>query len=188
MVSSGASFTFPASSIPDLEKATPGAWVPSIGGSALYDRSGRLFEILAGSLGERPDRSSRESVEFLAASVANWALMVDNLRRRGEHARALDFLYRQVHPHLLRLARVAEDRTGNWLSPTRQLERDLAPASYRRFHECTAALEPADIREALHGCWQWFLELRARLHIGVPDDELTAELSQRLINGGDEIG
>jgi lincosamide nucleotidyltransferase len=154
----------------------------------LYDRSGTVAEVLARSIGEPPNRGSRESVEFLAASVANWALMVDNLRRRGEHARALDFLYRQVHPHLLRLARVAEDRTGNWLSPTRRLELELAPVSYRRFRECTAALGPADIRAALHRAWQWFRELRTALLIGVPDEELTAELTERLIDSGDEAG
>jgi lincosamide nucleotidyltransferase len=162
----------PAASIPDLEKTTPGAWISSIEDCVLYDRSGTVAEVLARSIGEPPNRGSRESVEFLAASVANWALMVDNLRRRGEHARALDFLYRQVHPHLLRLARVAEDRTGNWLSPTRRLELELAPVSYRRFRECTAALGPADIRAALHRAWQWFRELRTALHIGVPDEEL----------------
>jgi lincosamide nucleotidyltransferase B/F len=176
----------PAASIPELEKATPGAWISSIEDSVVYDRSGRVTEALARSIGRRPDRGSRESVEFLAASVANWALMVDNLRRRGEHARALDFLYRQLHPHLLRLARVAEGSTGNWLSPTRRLELELGPASYRRYGECTAALEPADIRAALHRAWQWFRELRAALHIGVPDEELTGELTQRLIDSGDE--
>jgi lincosamide nucleotidyltransferase len=167
------------SSIPELEQTTPAAWVASIERCALYDRSGRVSEALARSIG-CPDRRSRESVEFLAASVANWALMVDNLRRRGEHARALDFLYRQVHPHLLRLARVAEDKTGNWLSPTRRLERELGPGGYRRFRECTAALEPTDIHRALRRAWQWFLELRTVLHIGVPDDELTTELTRRL--------
>lgn len=170
----------PTSSIPRLAQMMPGTWLTSTQNCVLYDPTGALTETLTDFLDVLPDRSSAASMEFLASSVTNWLLMVDNLRRRGEHARALDFLHRQVHPHLLRLVRVAEDTTGNWLSPARRLEDDISPSSYQRFQACTTSLDPIGLANAVHHTWQWFLQLRQHLEVPVPNDELIRELDDRL--------
>jgi lincosamide nucleotidyltransferase B/F len=166
------------SSVLDLQRTVPASWLPSIDRCVLYDRTGELGSTLEEAFGVVPDRSSDESVRFLVASVANWLLMAGNLHRRGEHARALDVLGCQVHPHLLRVVRVTEDTTRNWLNPTRRLEEDLSPTNYERYRRITAALEPAAISDALVESWHWFTDLLDSTD--EPNVLLAPELRQRL--------
>jgi lincosamide nucleotidyltransferase B/F len=168
----------PLSSVPNLKETSPASWLPPIERCVLYDRTGRLTAILEESLGLPPDRASKASVRFLVASVANWLLMAHNLHRRSEYARALDVLSCQVHPHLLRLVRVAEDTTRNWLNPARRLEEDLSSSSYTRYRRITTPLEPTAIADAVIESWQWFTDLLDSTD--EPNTMLAAELRQRL--------
>jgi lincosamide nucleotidyltransferase B/F len=171
----------PLSSVAGLKKTSPASWLPSIENCVLYDRTGLLTATLEESFGLVPDRASEASLRFLVASVANWLLMADNLHRRGEYARALDVLSCQVHPHLLRLVRVAEDTTRNWLNPTRRLEEDLASSSYRRYRRTTPTLEPTAIADAVIETWRWLTDLPGSTAeiIATLDPELRHQFEQR---------
>ena len=73
------------------------------------------------------------------------------------------------------MARLLEDQTQHWLTPSRHAENDLSPEAYARFGRCVAAsLAPEHMRRALHQSWGWGGELmhglRARYGITIPDE------------------
>ncbi len=105
-----------------------------------------------------------------------------NLLERGEYARAEAFLT-LVHGHLLQAMRLVEGNSANWLSPTRSLEEDASSSSYKRYKECTAALEAEQLVRAYASTWEWARELMGELgarHALELPEALLGELDQRL--------
>ena len=73
-----------------------------------------------------------------------------------------------------------EGQTECWISPTKALEEDISPAAYRRFQECTAVLEPAELLSA-YRAWAWGNEMMDRLGRRY-EVVLPAELIERINN------
>jgi lincosamide nucleotidyltransferase len=140
------------------------AWFPSLEAAMLIDKSGEL-SLRVGRLVRRPpDMDIPERALFLCRSLMNWTLMGTNLLKRGEYARAEAFLT-LVHDHLLQALRLAEGKSANWLTPTRRLEEDLSPVSYKRFRACTAALDAEQLVCAYASSWRWSRELMGELAV-----------------------
>lgn len=144
---------------------------PSLESTLIVDKSGRLTPYLKPIIGPPLPRDMPAQMQFIADGFVNWMLFGHNVLRRGEHARALELLS-IVHRHLLHMARLAEDTTAHWLTPSRALENDLSPDAYQRFVACTAALDADALRRAYRAAWAWGDELLAALHerhgVGVP--------------------
>jgi len=155
-------FHFEGASNRSLVDAWEVASFPSLGSAVVADKDGELSRRVGRLVGPPPDLDTPERALFLCHSLANWTLMGSNLLKRGEHARAKAFLA-LLHVHLLQTARLVEDKTANWLSPSRKLEEDLSAASYERFRTCTAALDAGQLTRAYRCAWAWGRELSAKL-------------------------
>jgi lincosamide nucleotidyltransferase len=91
--------------------------------------------------------------------------------RRGELARASELLNIN-HRHLLQMARVLEDHTEHWLTPSRLAERDLSSETCARLKACSAPLDEDALRRAYAAAWAWgdemLIALRERVGIAYP--------------------
>ncbi len=133
----------------------------------VVDRTGQLREHLAFIAGLGPDRATPESLAGLWAEFLNWMLFGANVLARGERARALDILS-AVQRHLLWLARIQAGRTEHWPTPSRAVERELAPEAYARFAACTASVAPGALEQAYRAAWRWGVELARSLSETTP--------------------
>lgn len=148
----------PASQMADLKQYHDRVRFPTLEDTVIVDKTGRLAEILAPLIGPPLTHETAAEAQYLADSFLNWFLFGFNVLSRGEHARALEVL-NLVHDNLLRMARMEEGKTARWITPTKALEEEISPAAYRRYQECTAALDPAALEAAYYACWTWGTEM-----------------------------
>jgi lincosamide nucleotidyltransferase B/F len=175
-------FHFEAASNVGLVDAWETAWFPSLESAVLVDKTGELSRRVSRLVRHPPDKDTPEQALFLCRSLMNWTLMGANLLERGEYARAEAFMT-LVHGHLLQAMRLVEGNSANWLSPTRRLEEDASASSYKRYKECTAALEAEQLVPAYASTWEWARELMGELaarHALELPGALLGELDQRL--------
>ncbi len=169
--------------LPEMEellKSWQGAvHFPSVVAPLLYDETGKLAPLLKMLVGEAPRRDRAEALQSLVDNAVNWLLFGINVLERGEEARALELLS-IVQRRLLLMARVVEGRTARWHIPSRALEEELSPESYRRFVRCTAPLERQALRSAYESSWRWILDLQEVLH-----ERYGVVLAQALVEGID---
>jgi lincosamide nucleotidyltransferase len=175
-------FHFEVISNVGLVDAWESAWFPSLESAVLVDKTGELSGRMGRLVRRPPEMDTPERSLFLCRSLMNWTLMGANLLHRGEYARAQAFLT-LLHGHLLQAMRLVEGNSANWLSPTRRLEEDASASSYKRYKECTAALEAEQLVRAYASTWEWARELMGELaarHTLELPEALLGELDQRL--------
>lgn len=107
--------------------ASVGSW-PARGAAVdrmvVVDREGLLRPVLE-ALPERPViPAGPDEVADLCGRFANWLVLALHVSARGERLRAQDALAHAAR-HLLWMARLAEDSTGHWLTPSRAAEAEL---------------------------------------------------------------
>lgn len=130
---------------------------PSLERMVLLDRTGTFADTVAPLIGSLPDRGPADAAhEFLG--LVNGLLVADGCRRRGDLARALTHLT-TAQKHLLRLARVADGATNEWIAPERCLADDLSVAAFDRYAEATAWLDAEAIALGIDRSWRWGREL-----------------------------
>jgi lincosamide nucleotidyltransferase len=144
----------------------------------IVDRTGELTEHLRYISGPEPDRGTADQVSLLWRRTLNWMLFGVNVLARGERARALQVLW-WVQRSLLWFARLQEGSTVHWQTPSRNVEKDLAPETYARYIECTAGLRGADLERAYQAAWAWEKEMVQSLAVEY-DIDPQAALVQRL--------
>lgn len=152
----------PAGKMADLAQFRNRLRFPALEKTIIVDKTGRLAEALAPLIGPPLSHETAAEAQYLGDSFLNWFLFGFNVLSRGEYARALEVLS-LVHDNLLRMARILEDKTERWITPTKSLEEDISPAAYRRYQACTAALDPAALQSAYRACWAWGNEMMDRL-------------------------
>jgi lincosamide nucleotidyltransferase len=114
----------------------------------LLDRSGRLEPVLR-ALPERaaPWQSTTARIECCDRFL-NWLVLAYHLLERGELLRAWDALG-PVQRQLTWMARLAEDSTGHWLTPSRAAERELSPSTLAGLTAATSGADEPGLRAAL---------------------------------------
>jgi lincosamide nucleotidyltransferase B/F len=148
----------------------------------ILDRSGRLEPVLR-ALPERATAWTAETVQTeYCDRFANWLVLAWHLVERGELLRAWDALG-HVQRHLLWMARLAEDATGHWLTPSRAAESELSAASIAGLTAAAGAADEEGLRRALsvalaegRGHWET-LAARYGAWVSVPQallDEIAA--------------
>lgn len=148
----------------------------------VLDRRGVLARTLAALPARHPRPHTPEQVALACEPLANWLVLTRNLLERGEFLRAWDALG-HTQRHLTRIARLAEDATEHWLTPSRAAERELAPRTVTALAAATASADPDALRTALRaalaeGARHW-RTLAERHGLTVPEpllDELAAAL------------
>lgn len=144
------------------EIASVGEW-PARGAAVermlMVDRSGALAPVLRG-LPERyvPPVDSPEVITAYCDPFANWLVLAHHLAARGEDLRAWDALG-HAQRHLLWMARLAEESTAHWLTPSRGAERELSADTVAGLKAATSAASPRELTGALRAA----LELGRRL-------------------------
>src|SRR5690606_5425907 len=94
-----------------------------------------------------PDRTTSENTLWLSQSLLNVLLTTSNLIKRQEFAHAYQSLS-NTQKYLLWLIRIETSQTKHWESPTKSLEKDIAPEWYSLFQQTTSRLDPTDIKTA----------------------------------------
>jgi len=151
-----------ASAIPTVAQWRGNAWFPSYESAILLDRTGALAGALKELIGPPPVRDTPTIAMQRMINFANWMVFGRNVFARGELARALDILS-LAHRNVLWLARLVEQTTDHWPTPSKGLERDLSAQAYQRYQACTAPLERERLGLAYIATWGWGCELSAIL-------------------------
>jgi lincosamide nucleotidyltransferase B/F len=152
----------------------------------VVDRHNRLRPILNSLPAQAQVPETWNDIEVLCGRFANWLVLAHHVRGRGELLRALDALA-QVHRHLLWMARLVENNTEHWLTPSRQAEAELHPLTIQTLVRSTAAAQDTAIRAAILEAWScgrtWWTRLANRYGQPVPQDLFT-ELDHVLAGRG----
>ncbi len=115
----------------------------------MVDRSGALAPVLTG-LPQRyePPVDSPETIAKYCDPFVNWLVLAHHLAARGEDLRAWDALG-HAQRHLLWMARLAEESTAHWLTPSRGAERELSAHTVAGLRAATAPASPQELVGAL---------------------------------------
>ena len=151
---------------------------PSLAHIVLLDRTGTLADRVQPLIGYLPPRDVGEANREFSALVDS-LLVADACRRRGELARALAHLS-SSHVPLLRLARLSEGVTDEWVAPARRLERQLSDSAYKRFGLTTAGLADEHLTCAIASAWQWAKELASSPGVNLLDEQVVRAIDWRL--------
>ncbi len=152
----------PASQILALQRFRGVLSFPLIEHAILLDRTGELAECL-GHLSSPPDlHESMNDVLYLQDSLCNWLIFGTNVLARGEVVRAGEIL-RLVQDNLLRLSRMDEARTQQWITPSRNFEIELSVEAQNNFRSCTSGGLRAELYQAYWNSWLWGQTLLRRL-------------------------
>ncbi|MFJ5613514.1 hypothetical protein ACIQCJ_29540 [Streptomyces sp. NPDC093221] len=90
----------------------------------VVDREGLLTPVLE-AVPEHPVLpAAPDEIADLCGRFANWLVLALHVTARGEHLRARDALWHAAR-HVLWMARLAEDSTAHWLTPSRAAEAEL---------------------------------------------------------------
>jgi lincosamide nucleotidyltransferase len=149
----------------------------------VLDRSGRLTPALQSVPEWAPlPADGPQIIAEYCDPMINWLVLAHHLVARGEQLRAWDALG-HAQRYLLWTARLAENSTAHWLTPSRAAETELSPATVASLRAATAAAGPQSLTEALIAAsglgerlWR---TLAGRYGLTVPD-ELLAELRAAL--------
>lgn len=134
-------------------------WFPSLESTLIVDKTGELTQYLEPLIGEPLQHgTTHEEVQAVTNRFINWFLFGIGVLERGEEARALELLW-FVQRHLLMMARVLEDSTVHWPTPSRLLEHDLSTEAYERYRRCTGALDTGSLWRAYANAWAWATEM-----------------------------
>jgi lincosamide nucleotidyltransferase len=142
----------------------------------VVDRNGALRRALE-SLPPRPGLpAAPEEVDELCGRFANWLVLAHHVARRGELLRAVDALA-HAQRHLLWMARLAENRTQHWLTPSRSAETDLPAGVLLALRQVAGVAEPDSLAAAVAAAWvlgrRYWQLLANRTGCRVPDELFT---------------
>jgi lincosamide nucleotidyltransferase B/F len=148
----------------------------------VLDRRGELAPRLA-ALPEQPATpAAPDDVARACEPLANWLILARNVLERGETLRAWDALS-HAQRHLTWIARLAENTTDHWLTPSRAAERELTPRTLTALAAATAPADRDALRAALRAAlaegrrhWQTLADRHGFTVPGALLDELAAAL------------
>jgi lincosamide nucleotidyltransferase len=133
-------------------------WFPNLQDATLVDKSGDLAQHLHALIGEPPAHDSAQDADYVCRSFLNWFLFGANAVGRGEYARARAIMG-MFQDNLLRMARILEGCSREWILPYRRLETELSPQAYERYQACTSGAESVALATAYRLSWEWGREL-----------------------------
>ncbi|WP_328916941.1 MULTISPECIES: hypothetical protein [unclassified Streptomyces] len=110
----------------------------AVGAMVVVDCDGLLTPVLE-KVPERPAIPvDPDEIADLCGRFANWLVLALHVTARGERLRAQDALWHAAR-HVLWMARLAENSTGHWLTPSRAAEAELPARTVEAVAEGTPA-------------------------------------------------
>lgn len=144
----------------------------------VLDRGGALRPVLDAVPRQPVVPIDAEEIETLCGRFANWLVLAHHVASRGETLRAWDALG-HAHRHLTWMARLAEQSTAHWLTPSRRAEDELSSRAVSALLDTTVRADEDGVRAGLRAAWehgrQYWIELARRHDRAVPA-ELFAQL------------
>lgn len=137
----------PESKMDIIASFQPVGYFPDTDSMLLYDSNGKLKQYVDSLKGSAINRATGQNIEFVWNNLLNTLLLGMNVLKRGETARALEWLW-FAQRYLLQLVRIQEGKTERWVNPTKNLEADIHNETYRRYCQCTAKLSETELRLA----------------------------------------
>ncbi len=166
-----------ASAMAQIVAGWQGVWLPSPEAAIIVDKNGALARCLQPLIGEplrhAPNTAKQQDI---ADNCCNWIVFGLDVLQRGERLRALEILG-FVHRHLLWLARIRENSTIHWFTPSRMAERELSPQTLSRFAACAATTDAATLWPAYAHAWAWLKELCGEIQ-GV---SISSQLDEKIL-------
>lgn len=148
----------------------------------VLDRTGALRHALQSLPSQPPTPAGSEEIGELCGRFANWLILAHHVAQRGELLRAIDALA-HVRRYLLWMARLAEDRTSHWLTPSRRAESDLSAQAINMITATTTTAETTAVTMAIAAAWTcgrtYWHQLAGRAGSDIPSG-LFADLDARL--------
>lgn len=114
-------------------------YFPDTDSMLLYDCNGKLKTYLDYLKEVKIERATGKNIEEVWNNLLNVLLLGMNVLKRGERARALEWLW-YAQRYLLQLVRINEKKTDRWVNPTKNLEYDITEEAYQKYSLCTAKL------------------------------------------------
>lgn len=131
----------------------------------LVDKDGRLAEVLAGISRERPRHDRPDQIVWLAESLLNNLIMVDNIIRRGDLAHAQQG-FQFIQKYLIWLIRLADGADTHWENPSKNLRGEISADWYRAYAACVPTLEFNSLQPAFTAALEASAKLFERLEVG----------------------
>lgn len=122
-------------------------WFPNTDSMLLYDCNGKLKTYLDSLKEVKIKRNTAKNIEEVWNNLLNVLLLGMNVLKRGERARALEWLW-YAQRYLLQLVRIKEKKADRWVNPTKNLEWDITEKAYQKYSLCTARLREQELYSA----------------------------------------
>lgn len=106
----------------------------------LLDKDGLLAATLAPLDKARPRHDAKEQLIWLAQSLCNNLLLVNNLLCRGELVHACHH-FQYIHKYLAWLIRIADKADKHWECPSKGFEREISAQWYHLYAGCFPCLQ-----------------------------------------------
>jgi lincosamide nucleotidyltransferase len=133
--------------------------------------------------------TSPREIDELCGRFANWLVLTHQVTQRGELLRAIDALS-HTQRHLLWMARLAEDRTQHWLTPSRRVESDLPTEVLNVIYRTTTTADRDAVTRAVAVTWatgrRYWQQLADRTGGTIPV-ELFADLDSAISQGSNPL-
>lgn len=136
----------------------PVGYFPDTDAMLIYDSNGKLRQYLDSLKGSNVNRSTNQNIEIVWNNLLNTLLLGVNVLKRGETARALEWLW-YVQRYLLQLVRINEGVTERWVNPSKNLEKDIKSETYQKYYQCTAKLSESELYLAYNNALNFGYEL-----------------------------
>ena len=147
-----------ASEISQIKSWINNVWIEDPEKMILLDRNGEIKKNVSFLIGEGPNRKDVNELELLCYRFTDWMIFGMNVLKRGEIARSLEILW-FLHRYLLWMIRILEERTHNFPTPSKAIEKDISVEAYEKYKNCTSSLERESLVKAYSNLWKWGKEM-----------------------------
>lgn len=119
----------------------------------VVDRRGALTPVLSALPRRYQTPDGHEAIARCCDPFVNWLVLAHHLTARGEFLRAWDALG-HLQRHLVWMARLAENATEHWLTPSRGAEVELSAEIVAQLRAATAEAMPEGLARALRAAFE----------------------------------
>lgn len=134
----------------------------------LVDKDGLLTEVLNSIENLRPEWNTPENIIWVADSMINHIIFVNNVIQRGEYVRA-EHLFFFLQKYMALLIRLHLNTTGHWLDPMKGFEKEIPAEWHKKYTNCIPGPGVNSLKKCLWNTILLTQELFSLLHVSEHD-------------------